>query len=104
MNYKIGIILLTCYFIAGCSDYASGYKDGYENSAKKQWIVFGGSNYLEGFQNGEAEKFQDEWFVDNLTDMNQLQCSIITVRADPLTFLPSEYERVGPDTYKVDFQ
>ena len=103
MNYKIGIILLSCYFIAGCSDYASGHKDGYGSAEMKQWIVFGRSEYIEGFETGKADKFQQEWLAENLTETNQLRLHCPDVfLVDPIIFLPIEYKKVGLDTYKID--
>ena len=104
MHLRKIIILISCYFIYGCSDYPSGHKDGYESAEKKQWIVFGRSEYLDGFYVGEAEKFQQDWLAVNFSDINQLQCPIVTILADPFNYLPAEYKSVGPDTYKIDFQ
>ena len=98
------IVLITCCIICGCSDYASGYKDGYENTEENKWIVFGRSLYQDGFYAGRSEKFQQEWFDENMADMNLLQCPVVTIRADPLMFLPTEYKRVASDIYKLDFQ
>ncbi len=89
------IVLIICCFIYGCSDYPSGYKDGYGSIDKRQWIVFGSSEYLSGFEAGKAENF---------SDINHLQCPVVTILADPLMFLPTEYKRVAPDTYQLDFQ
>ena len=104
MYYRKVLILIVCYFIYGCGDYLSGHKDGYEGTERNQWIVFGRSDYLDGFHEGEAERFQQDWFAENLTAINQLQCLVVTISADPLMFLPVEYKRVGTDTYKIDFQ
>lgn len=104
MHLSKTIILISCYFIYGCSDYPSGYEDGLEGAEKKQWIVFGRSEYLDGFYVGEAEKFQQDWLAENYSDINQLQCPVVTILADPFNYLPAEYKRVGPDTYKIDFQ
>jgi len=105
MHLSKTIILISCYFIYGCSDYPSGYEDGLEGAEKKQWLVFGRSEYLDGFYVGEAEKFQQDWLAENLTETNQLrlQCPDVFI-ADPIMFLPIEYKRVGPDTYKMDYQ
>jgi hypothetical protein len=104
MPLRKTIILISCYFIYGCSDYQSGHKDGYESAEKKQWIVFGRSEYMDGFYAGEAEKFQQDWLAENYSDINQLQCPVVTILADPFNYLPAEYIRVGPDTYKLDYQ
>ncbi|MFB3101357.1 MAG: hypothetical protein ACE1ZM_07930 [Gammaproteobacteria bacterium] len=98
------IVLIICCFIYGCSDYPSGYKDGYGSIDKRQWIVFGRSEYLSGFEAGKAEKFQQDWLAENFSDINHLQCPVVTILADPLMFLPTEYKRVAPDTYQLDFQ
>jgi len=98
------IILIICYFIYGCGDYPSGHKDGYESTGKKSWIVFGRSEYLDGYYVGEAEKFQQDWLAENYSDINHLQCTVVTILVDPFIYLPAEYKRVGPDTYKVDSQ
>jgi len=104
MHFRKLIILIICYFIYGCSDYPSGYKDGYGSIEKKQWVILGRADYSEGYQAGKAEKFQEEWFAENLKDMNQLQCPVVTTLADPLMFLPVEYKKVGIDTYQIDYQ
>jgi len=98
------IILIACCSIYGCSDYPSGYKDGYGSIEKRQWIVFGKEDYLEGFHGGKADKFQQEWLAENYSDINHLQCTVVTILTDPFIHLPAEYKRVGPDTYKIDFQ
>lgn len=98
------IILISCCCIYGCSDYPSGYKDGYGSIEKRQWIVFGKEGYLEGFHEGKSDKFQQDWFAENLSDINQLQCPVVSILTDPFIYLPAEYKRVGPDTYKMDFQ
>jgi len=94
------IILTSCCFLYSCSDYPSGYKDGYGSNGKRQWIVFGKADYLEGFHEGKADKFQQEWFAENLSDINQLQCPVVTILEDPFNYLPADYKRVGPDIYK----
>ncbi len=95
---------MTCCFIYSCSDYPSGHEDGFEGAEKKQWIVIGRSEYLEGFYVGEAEKFQQDWLAENYSDINQLQCPVVTILDDPFNYLPAEYIRVGTDTYKTDIQ
>ena len=95
---------MTCCFIYSCSDYPSGHEDGFEGVEKKQWIVIGRSEYLEGFYVGEAEKFQQDWLAENYSDINQLQCPVVTILDDPFNYLPAEYIRVGTDTYKTDIQ
>ena len=104
MYFRKSIILITCYFLYGCGDYPSGHKDGYESTEKKQWIIFGGSEYLDGFYAGEAEKFQQDWLAENYSDINQLQCPVVTILEDPLNYLPAGYKIVGTDTYKIDSQ
>ncbi len=104
MHLRTIIILIACSSIYGCGDYPSGHKDGYVSAEKNQWIVFGRSEYLDGFHAGQAEKFQQDWVAENLTAINQLQCPVVSIRADPLMFLPVEYKRVGLDTYKMDTQ
>lgn len=104
MHLRKIIILISCYCIYGCSDYPSGHADGIEGAERKQWIVFGRSEYLDGFYVGEAEKFQQDWLAENYSDINQLQCPVVTILADPFNYLPAEYKKVGIDTYKMDFQ
>jgi len=58
---------------------------------------------LNGFEAGEAENFQQDWLAENLSDINRLQCPVVTIMDDPLMFLPTDYKRVAPDTYKTDF-
>ena len=94
MCFKKILILIVCSFIYGCGDYPSGHKDGYEGIEKNQWIVFGRSEYLDGFYEGEAE---------NYVETNGLQCTEVIFLVDPFMYLPAEYKRIGPDTYKIDF-
>ncbi len=98
-------VLISCCCIYGCSDYPSGYKDGFESNEKNEWIVSGRSEYLEGFEVGKAEKFQQDWLAENFIETNQLrlQCPDEFL-ADPFMYLPADYKRVGPNTYKLDFQ
>ncbi len=100
MYFRKLIVLITCYFLYGCGDYPSGHKDGYESTEKKQWIVFGRAEYMDGFYVGEAEKFQQDWLAENYSDINQLQCTVVTILEDPIIFLPAEYKKIGLDTYK----
>lgn len=93
------VIFIICFFLYGCSDYQSGYRDGYGEHDKKQWIVFGRDEYLNGYQSGQAEKFQQDWIAENPVETNALHCPAIIVRADPLMFLPPEYKRIAPDIY-----
>lgn len=104
MYFRNIIILIICYFIYGCGDYPSGHKDGYESTEKKQWIIFGRAEYMDGFYVGEAEKFQQDWLAENYSDINHLQCPVVTILADPFIYLPAEYKRVGIDTYKINSQ
>ena len=103
MCFKKILILIVCSFIYGCGDYPSGHKDGYEGIEKNQWIVFGRSEYLDGFYEGEAEKFQQDWLAENYVETNGLQCTEVIFLVDPFMYLPAEYKRIGPDTYKIDF-
>ena len=101
---KLIILVISC-FIYGCSDYPSGYKDGYGSIEKKQWIVFGKKDYLDGFHVGKGDKFQQDWLAENLPETNQLQLHCPDVfLADPIIFLPIEYKRTGFDTYQIDYQ
>ena len=102
MHLRKIIILISCYFIYGCSDYPSGHKDGYESAEKKQWIVFGRSDYMDGFYVGEAEKFQQDWLAENPVETNplRLQCPDVFL-ADPLMFLPAGYKRIEQDIYQI---
>ncbi len=104
MYYRKTFILIICCFIYGCGDYSSGHKDGYENTELKQWIVIGRAEYLDGYYVGEAEKFQQDWLAENYSDINQLQCPVVTILADPFNYLPAEYKIVGTDTYKIGSQ
>ena len=99
------IVLIICCFIYGCSDYPSGYKDGFGSIDKRQWIVIGRSEYQSGYESGKAEKFQQDWLAENFTDTNRLrlQCPDVFL-ADPIIFLPIEYKRTGLDTYQIDYQ
>jgi hypothetical protein len=103
MHFRKVINLIICYFIYGCGDYPSGHKDGYESTEKNQWIVFGRSEYLDGFYAGEAEKFQQDWLAENFTEKNRLECPEVVFLADPFMYLPTEYKRIAPDTYVIDF-
>ena len=46
---------------------------------------------MDGFYVGEAEKFQQDWLAENYSDINQLQCTVVTILEDPIIFLPAEY-------------
>ncbi len=94
------VILIICFSLYGCSDYQTGYRDGYEENDKKQWVGFGRGGYLNGYFSGQAEKFQQDWVSEILTETNGLQCPDIIVRADPLMFLPPGYKRIAPDIYQ----
>jgi len=95
------VILIICYSLYGCGDYQAGYRDGYADNDKKQWIVFGRSGYLNGYHSGQAEKFQQDWVLENPVETNALQCSDIIVRDDLLMFLPPGYKRIAQDIYQM---
>jgi hypothetical protein len=93
------VILILFCFLYGCSDYISGYREGYGGSDKKQWIVFGRGDYLKGFHSGQAEKFQDDWLLENPVEESLMECPSVVLRADPLMFLPAEYKKIATDIY-----
>jgi len=98
------VILMLCLLLTACGSYESGYIDGYQEKDNKQWILFGRNQYNEGFQAGRMEVFQDDWLAENLADMSigKNQCPDITLKADPLMFLPSNWKRIGPDLYEIN--
>jgi len=95
---KTIFFILLCSLYA-CSDYPSGYREGYEGSDKKQWIVFGRGDYSDGYHSGLAEKFQDDWLLENPVNTNTLHCPAIVVRANTLMFLPAAYKEIAPNIY-----
>ena len=95
------VILIICFSLYGCSDYQSGYKDGYGEDDKKQWIVFGRSSYLNGYNSGQAEKFQQDWVLEYPVEPNLLHCPTILDRDDPLTYLLPGYKRIAQDIYQI---
>lgn len=99
MVFQKNILFILFCFLYGCSDYPSGYREGYEGKDKKQWIVFGRGDYLKGFQSGQAEKFQDDWVLENPVEESLMQCPSIAVRTDPLWFLPADYKEIAPNIY-----
>lgn len=98
MTLRNVLVFIICFFLYGCSDYPSGYRDGYGDN-KKQWIVFGRADYLNGYQSGLAEKFQQDWLLENPVDTEALHCPAIIIRANPLMLLPAEYTEIAPDIY-----
>ncbi len=100
--YLRKVVFLIIYFsLYGCGDYQAGYRDGYEDNDKKQWVVFGRGEYLNGYFSGQAGKFQQDWVLENPVETNALQCPDIIVRADPLMFLPPGYKRIAQDIYQI---
>lgn len=97
LQKTIIFIFFCCLY--GCSDYQSGYREGYGDIDKKQWIVFGREDYLNGYESGQAEKFQQDWVLENPVDTEALHCPAVVLRANPLMFLPSEYIEIAPDIY-----
>ena len=96
------ILLTLCFSLYGCSDYQTGYRDGYAAHDKNEWIVFGRDRYFKGYHSGQAEKFQQEWVIENPVKENLLHCPTIMVRTDPLMFLPPEYKRIAQDIYQIE--
>ncbi len=101
MNLREFVILALCFSLYGCSDYQTGYRDGYAEHDKKQWFVFGRDRYFKGYHSGHAEKFQQDWVFENPVEENLLHCPSVIVRTDPLMFLPSEYKRIAQDIYQI---
>lgn len=93
------IFLILCCSLYGCSDYPSGYREGYEGSDKKQWILFRRGDYINGYESGVAEKFQEDWMLENPVDTGILHCPSIVVRTNPLMLLPAEYREIAQDIY-----
>ena len=93
------VLLIIFSFLYGCSDYQTGYRDGYADSDKKQWLVFGRGDYRNGYSSGQAEKFQDDWVLENPVEPGLLHCPSIVVRVDPLMFLPATYKEIAQDVY-----
>jgi hypothetical protein len=52
LNLKNLILTLLFLFIISCGNYDKGYEDGYNNSQKKKWIVFGKTEYYNGYLEG----------------------------------------------------
>jgi hypothetical protein len=71
LKLNIFIIIL---FLSACSDYQSGYREGYEGSEQRQWIVLGRADYHDGFHSGQANKFQDDWLLENPIEESLMQC------------------------------
>jgi hypothetical protein len=92
------VLFILVVSLYGCSDYQTGYIDGYEDN-KKQWIVFGSGEYLKGYSIGQAEKFQQDWVSEYPVETNALHCPAIIVRADPPRFLPAEFKEIAQDIY-----
>ena len=99
MYLRISLIFTCFLFFYGCSDHQTGYREGYENNGKKQWIVFGRSDYLKGYSSGQAEKFQDDWVSEEPIEVGLLNCPSIIIPADPLMFLPTDYKQMSHDIY-----
>jgi len=103
---KIGLIF--CLLATGCSDYQTGYQEGfghgYQEAKHNKWIVFGRDDYLRGYDAGQAEKFQEEWVSEDALELGDspLRCRDIKIEADALMFLPAEYRRISTDTYQLN--
>lgn len=102
MKLPNNVLVLLLFLFSGCSDYPTGYLEGYEGGNKKQWIVFGRSEYLKGYQSGQAEKFQDDWLLENPVEEGTLHCPTHIFPADPLMFLPVEYKEIAPNIYRSE--
>ena len=102
MNLHNSIFSALLLLISGCSDYPTGYNEGYEGSNKNQWIVFGRSEYFNGYHSGQAAKFQDDWLLENPTQVSSLHCPTNIIPADPLMFLPAGYDKIAPDIYRSE--
>ena len=83
--------------IAGCSDYKSGFEDGYDGVEKQGWIVFGKADYLQGFSDGEADKFQQDWVSVNTLEGDTRTCRAPVITTEAGMFTPVGYQRVAQD-------
>ena len=93
-------VIVCCLFLFACSDYKSGYRDALNNESS-QWVVFGKSEYTRGYHSGEAERYQNDWLLESDVQSSEFSCPAIIIKADPLLFLPENYERIAPDTYQL---
>ncbi len=101
MTLKNIFILVFSLNLYGCSDYQTGYKEGYQGNDKNQWVVFGKEGYFEGYHSGQAEMFQQDWLAENPVETSLLQCPTTFIHTDPLNVLPTGYEQIAQDVYQI---
>jgi hypothetical protein len=96
-------ILVHCLLLTACGNYETGYVDGMHGNNENRWIVYGRSQYQLGYHQGNMEAFQNDWLIESSADIDAIdkQCPEIIVKVDPLSFLPADWKKTGPDQYQT---
>ncbi len=103
MNKKLLIsTIVIVLFSFGCSDYQSGYQDGYEGM-EQRWTLFGYDEYSNGYQIGKADKFQEDWESENAIDIDDelLQCRDIFFEVNHTNFSLQNYTKSSGNVYSL---
>ena len=88
------IIACLISLTAACSDYQSGYENGYNNVEARNWLVLGRQEYQEGYQEGQMQAFHDNWYAENADDIDVgLSCPAVVMRVSPL-IVTKEHGRI----------
>ena len=79
------IIACLLSLTAACSDYQTGYDNGYNNVEARNWLVSGRREYQEGYQQGQMQAFHDDWYAENADDIDVgLSCPAVVMRVSPV--------------------
>lgn len=93
------LVFIALILLSACSDYQTGYTDGYDSKEQQQWIVFGRNDYVTGFHAGQAEKFQVDWLAENPLRDDIRYCPDFITTVDATYILPKGYSNIGLDMY-----
>ena len=99
MKLPLTIGFLVLLLAAGCSNYESGYHDGYRDKSANKWLSLVSSRYEKGYQDGAAEKFFSDWMMENEDDITEQSCPVILTELHPLMYLTPGYEETQPGLF-----
>ena len=101
MNIDIRVILLCAVlFGAGCSNYETGFDDGFAGTELHSWIFIGKSDYIRGYYDGEADRLHNDWTAVNAVEDDRLICRAPAQLIQSDQFSPVGYQHVAENVFR----